>query len=100
MLNQNEREQQIIENYQNQEKDMILLFAQWCINNKLDPITIYQEAYPMQPVNALLEEVMEYTVSANDSDEIDHELLLQVLQAFGNDDLAFVVAAYADKIKR
>lgn len=96
----NERDEQVIKYYQEQEREMILLFAQWCINHKLDPKAVYQEAYPMQPINTLLEEVLEDTVDANESDIIEHELLLQVLQAFGNDDLAFVVADYSQKIKK
>ncbi|CQR48297.1 hypothetical protein BN1058_02662 [Paraliobacillus sp. PM-2] len=96
----NERDEQVIKYYQEQEKEMILLFAQWCINHNLDPKAVYQEAYPMQPINTLLEEVLKDTIDANESDTINHELLLQVLQAFGNDDLAFVVAQYGKKTKK
>lgn len=94
-----EYEQFIIENYQAQEKAMILLFAQWCINSDLEPRVLYREAYPNQDENKVLAEVMELTVSKKESDEIDHELLLEVLQSFGNDDLAFIVAAYNEKIE-
>lgn len=92
-----EREQLIIENYQAQEKGMILLFAQWCINHKLDPKALYQEAYPNQADNEVLDEMMEHTVSEKEADEIQGELLLEVLQAYGNDDLAFVVANHMEK---
>ncbi|WP_112179688.1 MULTISPECIES: hypothetical protein [Paraliobacillus] len=92
-------EQFIIENYQAQEKGMILLFAQWCINHDLVPSILYKEAYPNQIENQVLGEVMESTVSKEEADEIDHGLLLEVMQSFGNDDLAIVVAAYCEKLK-
>lgn len=94
-----EYEQFIIENYQAQEKGMILLFAQWCINHDLVPSILYEEAYPNQTKNIVLAEVMELTVTKEEADEIDHGLLLDVMQSFGNDDLAFVVAAYCEKLK-
>ncbi|GGM34112.1 hypothetical protein GCM10011351_20100 [Paraliobacillus quinghaiensis] len=97
-MDSKEYEKYIIENYQAQEKGMILLFAQWCINNNLEPKVLYKEAYPNQDENKVLEEVMELTVSKKEADEIDHYLLLDALQAYGNDDLAFIVAQYVEKM--
>lgn len=82
----------VIQNYQNDEKMMILLFAQWCINHQLDPEIIYQQAYPGQHKNDALTEAIEQTISAKEADPIPDQLLLDVLQLFGNDDLAIVVA--------
>ncbi|WLR48015.1 hypothetical protein LC065_01625 [Halobacillus litoralis] len=85
-------EEEVIRNYQKGEKMMILLFAQWCINHDLDPVAIYQEAYPYQDKNKELIDAMELTVPKQESDHIDPETLLEVLSLYGNDDLAFVVA--------
>lgn len=81
----------IIENYQNDERMMILVYAQWCINNDLDPTLLYEEAYPNQPKNETLLDILDLTVEKSKSERIEHETLLQILQVFGNDDLAFVV---------
>lgn len=84
--------EKVIANYQRDEKIMILIYAQWCINNELDPRALYQEAYPQQMHNAELEEVIEeQTVSKAEADPIDDATVLSVLQLFGNDDLAFAV---------
>jgi len=84
-------EQRVIENYQNDEKMMILIYAQWCINHDLDPKKIYERAYPHQMKNDALTEALELTVSKQEADEIDDLTVLNVLQLFGNDDLAFIV---------
>ncbi|MCA0970664.1 hypothetical protein LCM20_08700 [Halobacillus litoralis] len=88
------REEEVIRNYQEGEKMMILLFAQWCINHDLDPVTIYKEAYPYQAENKELINALELTVTKKESDHIDSETLLEVLSIYGNDDLAFVVSEY------
>lgn len=93
-------EQQIIENYQNDEKMMILVYAQWCINNNLDPITLYEEAYPNQLKNSALTEALELTVAKEESELIANETLLQILQVYGNDDLAFIVQEKIDLIEK
>lgn len=92
--------QHIIENYQNDEKMMILIYTQWCINNNLDPKKLYHQAYPDQLQNDALEEALQLTVSKKQSDEIADETLLNVLQIFGNDDLAFVVKNEIEKRKK
>ena len=90
-MNNKELEKHIIQNYKNKEKMMILIYAQWCINNDLDPIDLYKEAYPNQIDNEALTEAMDLTVSKNESEHIDHQTVLHALQLFGNDDLAFIV---------
>lgn len=92
-----ELEDYIIEKYQHDEKMMILIFAQWCINHDLNPKELYQLAYPSQLKNQALEEAMELTVPKNESDDISDETVLTVLQIFGNDDLAFIVQQEIDK---
>lgn len=87
-----DREAFIIENYKNEEEMMILIFAQWCVNNDLDPLTVYEEAYPAQGKNKVLAEAIENTVPKETASEIPHELVQQALQAFGNDDLVFVIS--------
>lgn len=83
--------QEVIDNYENAEKMMILVFAQWCINNSFPPLKLYKRAYPTQSGNQVLAETMEHTVAKSESEVIPDETVLQVLQLFGNDDLAQVV---------
>jgi len=90
-VNKKEHEQRVIENYQNDEKMMILIYAQWCINHDLDPKELYEKAYPNQLQNDALIEALDLTVSKQEADEIDDQTVLNVLQLFGNDDLAFIV---------
>lgn len=90
-------EKQVIENYQNDERMMILIYSQWCINHELDPTVLYNEAYPNQVTNSTMEDVQELTVPANESDDIPDQTVLNVLQLFGNDDLAFIVQKYIEK---
>ncbi|WP_026908610.1 hypothetical protein [Paucisalibacillus globulus] len=98
-MDRKQLEEQIIKNYQNDEKMMILIFAQWCINNDMDPEELYKLAYPYQANNRALEEAMELTVPKIESNEIPDQTVLHVLQLFGNDDLAFVVQGEIDKRK-
>lgn len=97
-LNSKELEDYIIRKYQEDENMMILIFAQWCVNNDLDPINIYVQAYPHQAKNEALQQVLNETFPKEQSDEISHSTLLNVLSAFGNDDLAFVVSEEIDKM--
>ncbi|WP_245347843.1 hypothetical protein [Oceanobacillus polygoni] len=76
---------------------MILIYSQWCINNGLDPVELYEKAYPGQLKNNALKEVMEETVPAKESAEIADQTVLNVLQLFGNDDLAFIVQEHIEK---
>src|SRR5690625_3809924 len=98
-MNNKELEKHIIQNYKNKEKMMILIYAQWCINNDLDPTELYNKAYNNQNSNRALEEVLELTVSKNESYDIYNETVINALQLFGNDDLAFVVQSEIVKRK-
>ncbi|WP_217587334.1 hypothetical protein [Lentibacillus saliphilus] len=92
-------EDYIIASYQNDEKMMILVYAQWCINNDLDPETLYKETYPSQGNNQALAEALDLTVSKEESEYIPNETVLNVLQLFGNNDLAFTVQQQIDQMK-
>ncbi|KHF39973.1 hypothetical protein [Halalkalibacter okhensis] len=92
-------EERIIGNFQRDEHMMILVFAQWCVNQDLNPATIYREAYPKQTTNPALQQAIELTVPKHESEEIADETLLGVLSLFGNEDLAFVVTKLIEKRK-
>ena len=87
----------VIENYEQDEKMMILIFAQWCVNNDLDPLKLYEEAYPEQGKNKVLEEMLAETIEKGDAEQVDDHTVLNVLQLFGNDDLAFKVQDAIEK---
>ncbi|MBS4209969.1 hypothetical protein [Bacillus sp. FJAT-50079] len=91
-MNQKNIENKIIANYQNEEKMMILVFAQWCVNHDLDPEDLYLQAYPQQASNQALQEAIALTVPKEEAGEIANNTLLNVLSLFGNDDLAFIVS--------
>lgn len=95
--NQNEIERKIIENYQSDERMMILIYAQWCINEDLDPRAMYIETYPEQINNVALKDALALTVPKEESEPIDDQIVLNVLQLFGNDDLAFTVQSEIEK---
>ncbi|GGA26586.1 hypothetical protein [Psychrobacillus lasiicapitis] len=88
----------VISQYQEDENVMIQLFASWCANHQLDASTLYAQAYPQQEKNLLLEKAIEEL--EQDTIKIDTETLLNVLQLFGNEDLAFVVSEEASKLKK
>ncbi|MFC4025367.1 hypothetical protein ACFOUV_16390 [Oceanobacillus longus] len=96
-MEEKEREKQVIENYQKDERMMILIYSQWCINNELDPVILYEKAYPGQIKNSTMLEVLGLTVPANESEDIPDQTVLNILQLFGNDDLAFIVQEYIEK---
>src|SRR5699024_7088246 len=89
----------VIEQYEADEEMMVLIFAQWCVNHQLDPVQLYDVAYPNQQDNKLLQQVLEKTTERDEAVEISTEVVLHVLQEFGNDDLAFVVQAQAETIR-
>ncbi|MFJ5769687.1 hypothetical protein [Psychrobacillus sp. NPDC093180] len=88
----------VISQYQADENVMIQLFASWCANHQLNASTLYAQAYPQQEKNLLLEKAIEET--DNDAITVDTETLLNVLQLFGNEDLAFVVSEESEKLKK
>ncbi|WP_026567423.1 hypothetical protein [Bacillus sp. UNC41MFS5] len=99
-MNPKQLEEKIIENYRGEEKMMILVFAQWCVNHDLDPEELYLQAYPNQGSNPALREAIELTVSKEEAGEVSDQTLLGVLSLFGNDDLAFVVTEEINKLKK
>jgi hypothetical protein len=99
-LNREDKNRQVIENYQENEKMMILVFAQWCVNHDLSPEHLYEQAYPNQLRNEVLIEVLENTVPKSESEHIDDQMVIQALQTFGNDDLAFIVQQQIEKRER
>ncbi len=100
IMNSKELEEKIIQNYQGEEKMMILVFAQWCINHDLNPEEIYLKAYPDQGENSSLKEALELTVPKEEAGEVPDQTLLGVLSLFGNDDLAFIVMEEIKKMKK
>ncbi|MFZ4452401.1 hypothetical protein [Salibacterium aidingense] len=92
-----ELEEKIIERYRQDEKMMILVFAQWCLNHDLDPETLYKKAYPDQGNNQALREALALTVDKKESEDISNDTLFGVLSLYGNDDLAMIVSEYLKK---
>lgn len=84
-------EERIVESYRQDEDMMILVFAQWCTNHGLDPLELYQKAYPDQVENESLSRVIQLTVPKEEAGDIPDQTLLGVLSLFGNDDLAMAV---------
>jgi hypothetical protein len=100
-MDKKELEEQIINNYKQDETMMVLVFAQWCVNNDLDPATVYKKAYPGEKgENEALRHAISLTVPKEESEYISPETLLGVLSLFGNDDLAFVVTEEMDMLKK
>lgn len=92
------RDEWIIKKYQQDEQTMIQLFVQWCLNKQLDPISLYQRAYPEQAKNTTLVNIVEE--AGLEEMEIGDGTLLEILQMFGNDDLVFIVTEEIDKLNR
>lgn len=80
----------VIEQYEADENMMIQIYVQWCINHDINPLELYNRAYPNQASNNVILELMETT--EKNSTIIDTDTVLNVLQLFGNDDLAYVVS--------
>lgn len=80
----------VIEQYEADENMMIQIYVQWCINHDINPLELYNRAYPNQASNNVILELMETT--EKNSTIIDTGTVLYVLQFFGNDDLAYVVS--------
>ena len=92
-------DEQVIAKYKHDEKVMIQLFVQWCINHKVDPNELYARAYPEQQKNLSLQEVLKEMDGAEVM-EIGNETMLDVLQLFGNFDLAFILSEEIDRIAK
>lgn len=92
------REELIIKKYQQDEAVMIQLFVNWALSHELDPLELYKRAYPAQSANEALDKAIEQADPAET--EVSDETLLDILQMFGNDDLAFVVSEEMERIKK
>lgn len=90
-MDKKEIENQVIQQFKQDEHMMILVFAQWCINNDLLPEELYKQAYPDQIENKSLQEAMTLTVSKEEAGPIADDTVLGVLSLFGNEELAFIV---------
>ncbi|MEW9671394.1 hypothetical protein [Ammoniphilus sp. 3BR4] len=93
-------EEKIIGQYQRDEGMMILVFAQWCVNQGLDPQEIYKRAYPDQTANPTLKQMVELTVPKEEAGDIPDQTVLNVLSLFGNEELAFVVSQEIERLKK
>ncbi|MFA1821834.1 hypothetical protein ACDX78_16910 [Virgibacillus oceani] len=94
-----ETEEKVIAKYEEDEEKMILVFVQWCINHDIDSVTLYQKAYPNQPSNNKLSAALEHTVPKDEAEQISDDLLMDILDFFGNYDLAQVVYEEINKNK-
>lgn len=92
-------DERVIENYQKDEQMMILIFAQWCVNNDVNANKLYKRAYPEQANNQLLADIYKEALEAGKSDQVDDVTVFSVLEIFGNSDLAFEVQGVIDKRK-
>lgn len=93
------RDELVIQKYQEDEQMMILLFVQWCINHNLDATELYARAYPQQGVNPALQKTLS-EITDKEKIEIDDETMLDVLQLFGNFELALILSEEIEKAKR
>ncbi|MCP1357196.1 hypothetical protein [Aneurinibacillus migulanus] len=98
--NRKELEQKVTEIYRRDTNAMVLVFAQWCINHDLEPISVYEEAYPEQAIPAELQSMLALTVPKEEAGDIALETLMNVLLAFDNERLAAVVQQKAEAIKK
>ena len=87
-----ETQEKIVQAYRQEEDMMILVYAQWCSNNDLDPVELYSKAYPEQIANERLARGLGLTVPKEEAGDITDDTLLGVLTMFGNEDLGMVVA--------
>ncbi len=94
------REEYIIKKYRQDENTMIQLFIHWCATRELDPIALYQKAYPHQEKNPALLLAIEEIAAEPEDIEVGDDTMLEILQMFGNDDLAFVVSEEISKTPR
>ncbi|WP_209123784.1 hypothetical protein [Alkalihalobacillus sp. BA299] len=96
-MSKKQLEEQIIQNFQQDEQMMILIFAQWCVNHDLNPEELYTRAYPKQKSNSALQHALSLTVSKEEAGPISDQTVLGVLSLFGNDDLAYIVTEEISK---
>ncbi|MFK3936430.1 hypothetical protein ACI2JA_02805 [Alkalihalobacillus sp. NPDC078783] len=97
-MNSSEREAYIIEKYKQEEKLMILLYAQWCVNHELDPVLIYEKAYPHQLKNQQLLDAVDQTLPKAEAEPVPLSSLLEVFSWFEQNELAFYVSELAEHL--
>ncbi|GAK10355.1 hypothetical protein JCM19038_4260 [Geomicrobium sp. JCM 19038] len=99
-MNNNEIEKKVVEQFQQDENMMIMVFAQWCVNHDLDPVELYERAYPSQSMHPEHRKTIDdVTVPKEEAEDIDTATVLSVLQLFGNTDLAAIVEEQSRKNK-
>ncbi|WP_152396558.1 hypothetical protein [Paenibacillus guangzhouensis] len=99
-MNRQEMERQMVEQFERDERMMILVFAQWCINHDLDPVALYTRAYPQQADNVELREALKIAVPKEEAGPIGEHIVLGMLAAYNNDELAAVVTEEIAKLKK
>ncbi|TQS76466.1 hypothetical protein DX933_01080 [Ornithinibacillus gellani] len=99
-MDNQERNEQVIKNYQKDEQMMIQIYVYWCFQNKVDPEMLYEKAYPGQQQNKALLEALEDVDPKEELEVIPTASVLHVLQLFGNDDLAFEVQQISERLKK
>lgn len=92
-------QEQIIKKYEDDERTMIHLFIEWCRQHQLDAHEVYHQAYPDQAENPVMAEIIA-DIAEQAPIKIPTNTLLEVLQVFGNDELAFVVAELSAKFAK
>ncbi|NJP39166.1 hypothetical protein [Alkalicoccus luteus] len=93
MSSYSDKEKYIIESFQQDELMMAHVFSQWCVNNGLDPVQVYKEAYGTAD-SSVLNQAVELTVSKEEAGDISTSTLLNVLSLYNNDALAERVVYY------
>lgn len=92
-----QKNEQIIARYQEEEKMMIRLFIDWCRTYEVPPMQLYTIAYPDQAENELLQALMN-ELDTEPAIHVSTAMLLDALQTFGNEELAFVVSELSHKL--
>ncbi|WP_018758452.1 hypothetical protein [Paenibacillus terrigena] len=100
MNSKQEIERQMTQQFERDERMMILVFVQWCINNDLDPVALYTRAYPQQADNVELREALKIAVTKEEAGPIGEHIVLGMLAAYNNDDLAAVVTEEIARLKK
>lgn len=64
------------------EEALVFIFIEWCKKHLLDPIHMYEETYPNQPIPELLKEMVkeEMVSNAEVSDEAVYHVMMDAEQ--------------------
>ncbi len=98
-MNPKQLQEFIIQKYQDEERTMVHFFIEWCREHQHNSHEVYQLAYPNQPENPIISEL---SAELNEQAplHIPTDTLLEVLQVFGNDELAFVISELIAQAKQ